>query len=381
MRSIFIIAILSGLAIQGYAQISENKKTNDESRYPTADQLGVVNLEKEYIENLEELFFPKQQPDESGNWKSHTKEVLIRVLLAQMPKASKPIRTNPHILKDTKVLPEDPETHSSMLQELFPSSTFSGEVFRQLVLKNWPTFDQDEIEHRQEIIEKNIIIPDQALTNIDNKLKELKRFETRTTTLFDTADFVYSNEVQELILRNSGYQRGGIIDLTCYTATTIANYALQVLYASSLFALIAPQFMNTNMGVCNRLISVSIIAANLASSYIYRNTSGYIEKLEKQSSLHIYRKIRFRTDTFSGFLKKVLQLNNMAEIPEELRLSLTDEERVSIESFVLDSDALIASDPQTKKYHLTESITLLSTVIDLKGIIGFICSHRKTHKI
>lgn len=353
---VLLLVFTSGVARWSYAE------------QVNAEVLNMIDVEEnKYISNVENIFLQKRKAKDNFQV-GHTKEILRNIFSVQMKKALKPVRTNPDILHDSKVIPDNPETGTSMLNRLFPGYTRAGEVFRELVLELWPTYDLDEIKHRQQIIQKTIVF-NRLHPDTVSEFEKLKSLEAQVASFFDATDFIYTAEVQNIIgtwQGNTWYYR--LFSVLVETTT-------DVLYKSAIASFLIAPFFCYEQGLCSRINNLISGIASIAASYYLTYLTSKLNEIYQQTDREYDQKIRLRTNALADFLKIVLHLNANLDVPEEIRLIFTGEEQYMIEEFTGRVILLASKDTSTNKIDITEAAEQLFGAIKLKDVVARILYH------
>lgn len=299
----------------------------------------------------------------------HKREVLVRILAAQVSRVSKPVKMSSGIWEDNRVVGDDQSERPSLLDNLFPSKTLAGEIYRALILAQ-PTSDHKALQHQQSLI-KQSMQTGSARKKVLTQLQELRPYEPEISNLFDRSDVIYSPAVQEVLtLYGSRSDLRKIYDGSAY-ALSWTLYIAQKAQAgiSTAIVMITPFLLKQYLS-CSFVLS-TVYAAYYISSSIAQETFDYtMRQLNQKRNMTVYKALRVRLDALTQYLRLAIKLNHLAELPEELQLNLTLDEAEAIESFLYNAEWLIYNDPTASKYYITKAAEALRQSIKLKKTIA-----------
>ncbi|OED41069.1 hypothetical protein ACH42_15055 [Endozoicomonas sp. (ex Bugula neritina AB1)] len=338
----------------------------------TENSIQSVNLDDEFYINWEpELFFSSKFNDKAIGVTLKTREMLIKVLSAQISQTPMPVKTSPHILEDTKVLGDEESGKPTMLEALFPSYTLSGEVLRALMLAQ-PTSDIKELRRQQSLIKKTM--QEESLQEIIPLIfQEIEKYEPVVTVLFDEADIIYSSDSIQGFVSAYG-TRSLYVKAYNWILDGLAQGVGWLVYisrGSMMLAIAANPFYNQAptcsfsfcLSIMNSVLGVSVLGVATSIEY-------YLNNLLQQSNADNYRAIRLRIDALSYYLRQALRLHDISDLPEELRLTFDSEEMLLIDSFLYGTEWLIENDPEARNIQIKYASEMLWYSLELKQTIG-----------
>ena len=334
------------------------------------DNTRIVDPEKErYVSWLKEFLSDNKYSHETIKTSFRTREVLVQILSVQVSQVSRPVKTNADVLRDSRVLGDKESGASSMLDALFPGYTLSGEVLKALILAQ-PTSDIKELRRQQSIIREMMRIRPQHDT-LRSTLTQLRSHEPTVITLFDKSDITYSPEIQKLtrLYGNHSSQRK-IYDWLVRESWLWTGILLRTLNWTAMLSLATEPFLNQHYCSCKFFSGLAFAVFSLGLQSFALTIDAYIKQLLEQNELALYQAIRVRVDFLSYYLREALALQQMPELPEELRLTFDSRETQLIESFLSNSEWLMAKDPKAQINNLEKAVELLWYSLELKQAIA-----------
>ncbi|WP_236631699.1 MutS-related protein [Endozoicomonas numazuensis] len=297
------------------------------------------------------------------------REVLVRLLAAQISKIPKPVKLSPRIWEDNRVVGDERSERPSLLDNLFPSKTLAGEIYRALILAQ-PTSDHKVLQHQQTLVkEASQAAPTRkkALAT----LEELRPHEPEITSFFDPSDIIYSTAMQES-LASYGYRSvlQKIYDGSAYALSWTLYIALKTWFGISTANVITAPFLLPRYLSCSFVLSITYVGFYISSAIALETFEYTLRQLNQKRNMTIYKALRVRLDALSQYLRIAMRLNDETELPEALRLDLTSYEKEAIDAFLYDSEWLIYKDPTASRYYITKAAETLRQSIELKKTIA-----------
>ncbi len=335
------------------------------------DKDQLVDPEKErYVSWWYELLSNNQYNDTEVKSTYRTREVLIQILSVQIQKVTHPVKSSPNILQDSRVLGGEKSGESSMLDVLFPGYTLSGEALKALTLAQ-PTSNIEVLRHQQYLIKEMMQIPS-LHEKLPALLQSLKEYEPTVISLFDKSDFVHSSDVRERVNTNGNptFQRK-IYNTIANGFFKGANHFLSALSGASMVTVaLNPFLLDSNYCSCKFLGNAAFSVFSLGFQFLTLGVDYYLKKMREVNEMTLYRSIRVRLDILSYFLREVLELRDLTNLPEELRLEFNGEEMALIESFLNGSEWLMTKDPKAQINYLNYASEILWYSFELKQAIA-----------
>ena len=337
----------------------------------TEEPARLVDPEKERnIAWAYELFAPNPFGSEPLKITYRTRQVLVQVLSTQIRQASQPVKTSANILQDTRVLGNEEPGKSSMLDTLFPGYTLSGEVLKALILAQ-PTSDIKALRHQQALIKKTM--QTESLQNrLPAILKQLKDYEPTVVSLFDNADIIYFPEIRERTekFRNPTWTTKAY-NLLFNSLFWVYMNGTNLVLMASMVSMAAEPFLNERYCSCSFFTGIAYSVFSLGIMSAKQLFDHFVlDKLIESQQIALYKTIRVRVDILSYYLRQALSLQQLTDLPEELRLSFTSQEMTLIKHFLYGTEWLIEQDPRAKTNYLEYAIEMLSHSLELKQAIA-----------